>query len=141
MQAEQTNKADEDSADIESFSRDSKAVPNSMEVSSDCDSSVKYTAFSNLKTSKRHDLAMIFTCKVCERRSVKTVCRESYEKGIVVVRCGGCDNLHLIADHLGWFGKPGTVEDLLAARGEEVKKGSVDSLNLTVEDLAGLKSS
>ena len=80
---------------------------------------------------------MIFTCKVCETRSVKTVCRESYEKGVVVARCGGCNNLHLIADRLGWFGEPGSIEDFLATRGEEVKKGSVDTLNLTLEDLAG----
>ncbi|KAG0453771.1 hypothetical protein HPP92_025075 [Vanilla planifolia] len=102
--------------------------------------SVSYTAFSNLKTSSRHDLAMIFTCKVCETRSVKTVCRESYEKGVVVARCSGCNNLHLIADHLGWFGEPGSIEDLLVARGEEVRKGSMDTLNLTLEDLIGKKS-
>lgn len=100
-------------------------------------SAVKHTAVSNLKTSPRHDLAMIFTCKVCETRSVKTICRESYEKGVVVARCGGCNNLHLIADRLGWFGEPGSVEEFLAARGEEVKKGSSDTLNLTLEDLAG----
>ncbi|PON35771.1 Mitochondrial import protein TIM [Parasponia andersonii] len=101
---------------------------------------VEYSAASNLRTSSRHDLAMIFTCKVCETRSVKTVCRESYEKGVVVVRCGGCNSLHLIADHLGWFGEPGSVEDFLAARGEEVKKGNTDTLSLTLEDLAGKKS-
>ncbi|XP_031379591.1 uncharacterized protein LOC116194835 [Punica granatum] len=101
---------------------------------------IKFSAMSNLKTSSRHDLAMVFTCKVCETRSVKTACRESYEKGVVVVRCGGCNNLHLIADRLGWFGEPGSIEDFLAARGEEVKKGSVDTLNLTLEDLAGSRS-
>ncbi|KAI4302318.1 hypothetical protein MLD38_038079 [Melastoma candidum] len=98
---------------------------------------VDFTAISNLKTSSRHDLAMVFTCKVCETRSVKTACRESYEKGVVVVRCSGCDNYHLIADRLGMFGQPGSVEDFLAARGEDVKKGSMDTLNLTLEDLAG----
>ncbi|KAL2324822.1 hypothetical protein Fmac_023880 [Flemingia macrophylla] len=102
-------------------------------------SSVKFSAKSSLKTSSRHDLAMIFTCKVCETRSIKTVCRESYEKGVVVARCAGCNNLHLIADHLGWFGEPGSIEDFLAARGEEVKRGSIDTLNLTLEDLAGRK--
>ncbi|KAE8075777.1 hypothetical protein FH972_014465 [Carpinus fangiana] len=100
---------------------------------------IQNTANSNLKASIRHDLAMIFTCKVCETRSVKTVCRESYEKGVVVARCGGCNNLHLIADHLGMFGEPGSIEEYLAAHGEEVKKGSVDTLNLTLEDLAGSK--
>lgn len=101
------------------------------------DTSVQFSAKSSLKTSSRHDLAMIFTCRVCETRSIKTVCRESYEKGVVVARCGGCNNLHLIADHLGWFGEPGSVEDFLASRGEEVKRGSTDTLNLTLEDLAG----
>lgn len=100
---------------------------------------VEYSAVSNLRTSSRHDLAMIFTCKVCETRSVKTVCRESYEKGVVVARCGGCNNLHLIADHLGWFGEPGSVEDFLAARGEEVERGTIDTLSLTLEDIAGKK--
>lgn len=109
----------------------------SLKPSETNDFAMKHTAISNLKTSARHDLAMIFTCKVCETRSVKTVCRESYQKGVVVVRCGGCNNLHLIADRLGWFGEPGSIEDYLAARGEEVKKGSVETLNLTLEDLAG----
>lgn len=94
---------------------------------------------SNLKASPRQDLAMVFTCKVCETRQMKMCCRESYEKGVVVVRCGGCDNLHLIADRLGWFGEPGSIEDLLATREEVVKKGPIDSLNLTLEDLAGKK--
>ncbi|EEF31447.1 uncharacterized protein LOC8268559 [Ricinus communis] len=109
------------------------------DINSNEDSPVKYSAVSSLKTSPRHDLAMIFTCKVCETRSVKTICRESYEKGVVVARCGGCNNLHLIADRLGWFGEPGSIEDFLAARGEEVRKGSTDTLNLTLEDLAGNK--
>ncbi|KAI3470484.1 hypothetical protein Pfo_027147 [Paulownia fortunei] len=100
---------------------------------------VKHRVNSNLKISERHDLVMIFTCKVCDTRSIKTVCRESYDKGVVVARCDGCNNLHLIADRLGWFGEPGSVEEFLASRGEEVKKGSVDTLNLTLEDLAGRK--
>ncbi|KAG6533511.1 DNL-type zinc finger protein-like [Zingiber officinale] len=133
----------EEEQDSKSRHDDSKLTPNSIKVTSAVneDNNVQYKAFSKLKTSTRHDLAMIFTCKVCETRLVKTVCRESYEKGVVVACCSGCNNLHLIADHLGWFGKPGSIEDFLAARGEEVKKGSVDTLNLTLEDLAGSKSS
>ncbi|KAL8093249.1 uncharacterized protein LOC141693349 [Apium graveolens] len=103
-------------------------------------SSVSFNATSNFKISPRHDLAMMFTCKVCETRNMKTMCRDSYEKGVVVARCGGCNNLHLIADHLGWFGEPGSIEEFVAAHGEQVKKGSVDTLNLTLEDLAGKKS-
>ncbi|TQE08989.1 hypothetical protein C1H46_005372 [Malus baccata] len=70
---------------------------------------------------------------------MKTGSRESYEKGVVVACCGGCNNLHLIADYLGYFGKPSNVEQFLAAHGEEVKKGSADTLNLTLEDIAGIK--
>ncbi|XP_066332914.1 uncharacterized protein [Miscanthus floridulus] len=92
---------------------------------------------SNLKISPRHDLAMIFTCKVCETRSMKMASKDSYQNGVVVVRCGGCNNLHLIADRLGWFGEPGSIEDFLATQGEEVKKGSTDTLNFTLDDLAG----
>ncbi|XP_061997635.1 uncharacterized protein C24H6.02c [Rosa rugosa] len=98
---------------------------------------IKMHAEYNLKTSPRHDLCMVFTCTVCNTRTMKTASREAYEKGVVVARCNGCDNLHLFADHLGMFGEKCTVEDFLAARGEEVKKGTTDSLNLTIEDLAG----
>ncbi|CAM8955093.1 unnamed protein product [Rhodiola kirilowii] len=79
---------------------------------------LEFAAVSDLKPSPRHDLAAMFTCKVCETRSIKTFCHR-----------------------LGWFGQPGSIEDLLAARGEEVKKGSVDTLSLTLEELAGTKSS
>lgn len=100
---------------------------------------VKHQVKSDLKVSERHDLVMMFTCKVCDTRNLKTACRESYDKGVVVARCNGCDNLHLIADRLGWFGEPSSVEEFLAARGEEVKKGSAETMNLTLEDLAGTK--
>ncbi|GLT88845.1 hypothetical protein SLE2022_068540 [Rubroshorea leprosula] len=91
------------------------------------DFAVKHTVISHQKKSSSHDLAIIITCKVCETRSIKTVCHESYEKGVVVARCGGCNNLHLIADHLGCYEELGSVGDLLAEHGEEIKKGSVDS--------------
>lgn len=104
------------------------------------ESTLKNKQASDLKISPRHDTAMMFTCKVCETRSLKMISRESYEKGVVVARCGGCDNIHLIADRLGWFGDPSSVEDFLAARGEEVKKGSMDTINLTLQDIAGKKN-
>lgn len=132
-------KANEDAEDPP---KDPKPLPNpSQFLNSDANLSVKYSASSSMKASARHDMAMMFTCKVCETRSVKTLCRESYEKGVVLARCVGCSNVHLIADRLGWFGQPGSVEDFLAARGEKVTKGSADTLNLTLEDLVGSKSS
>ncbi|CAJ1976739.1 unnamed protein product [Sphenostylis stenocarpa] len=130
---------DVENSEVDNLKPNSNPDDVATSISVNENSRVQFSAKSSLKTSSRHDLAMIFTCKVCETRSIKTVCRESYEKGVVVARCGGCNNLHLIADHLGWFGEPGSVEDFLATRGEEVKRGSIDTLNLTLEDLAGRK--
>lgn len=48
-------------------------------------------------------MAIQFTCKVCDRRNSKTFSRTAYTKGIVIIKCGGCENNHLIADNLGWF--------------------------------------
>lgn len=63
-----------------------------------------------------------FTCKKCDATLDKTISKRSYEEGVVVVRCT-CNAQHLIADHLGWFGKKGeTVESILAERGESVRR-------------------
>lgn len=65
-----------------------------------------------------------FTCKVCNMRSHRTMSKQSYQRGIVLVECGGCKSRHVIADHLGWFeqrGEAKTVEEMLAARGETIK--------------------
>eukprot|EP00656_Telonema_subtile_P057665 TRINITY_DN9539_c0_g1_i3.p1 TRINITY_DN9539_c0_g1~~TRINITY_DN9539_c0_g1_i3.p1 ORF type:complete len:169 (-),score=30.33 TRINITY_DN9539_c0_g1_i3:231-737(-) len=66
-------------------------------------------------------LILGYTCKVCDTRSHRTISKASYENGVVLVRCTGCDNLHLIADNLGWF-EEGTwnVSDYLKAQGEVV---------------------
>ncbi|KVI05012.1 DNL-type zinc finger protein [Cynara cardunculus var. scolymus] len=124
-----------------SSSKSMEKSANADDMSATKNTEVTFSAKSELKISPRHDLAMMFTCKVCETRSVKTISRESYEKGVVVARCGGCDNYHLIADHLGIFGEKGSIEDILAARGEEVKRGNSETLNLTLEDLVGMTKS
>ncbi|KAI0676015.1 DNL zinc finger-domain-containing protein [Trametes maxima] len=79
-------------------------------------------------------LSLTFTCTVeaCHTRSTHEFTRRSYEKGIVIVQCPGCNNRHLIADHLGWFkestedGKLKTVEDLVRAKGEKVRRGRLE---------------
>lgn len=51
----------------------------------------------------------------------------------MLVECPECKNRHLIADHLGWFkestedGKLRTVEDLLRAKGEKIRRGTINA--------------
>lgn len=91
-------------------------------------------------TSARHDMAILFTCTVCDTRSAKSMSKNSYENGVVIVRCPSCKNLHLIADRLGWLGEPGTVESFLAEKGIEVRKGDEGSYEFSIEDLNGWSS-
>ena len=57
--------------------------------------------------------------------------------GVVLVRCDSCASLHLIADHLGWFGERETIEQILAARGEDVRRVlASDPEMLEMSDLA-----
>ena len=67
--------------------------------------------------------------------------KKSYEKGVVLIRCDGCENLHLVADNLGWFRDQKTnVVDILREKEEEVRTLSdVDMLDLT--DLILLRGS
>jgi hypothetical protein len=75
------------------------------------------------KVNPRKNLYMMFTCGVCETRAAKGFSRQAYENGVVIVRCPGCQNQHLVADHEGWFGDKGTIEDFLKLRGACAEPG------------------
>nr|CCA22521.1 unnamed protein product [Albugo laibachii Nc14] len=80
-------------------------------------------------TSPGEKFVMLYTCKVCETRSAKTLSKHAYFHGVVLVRCPHCENLHLIADRLGWFEEESTdIESILKAKGEHVKIVTTDNI-------------
>ena len=85
-------------------------------------------------------LAIVFTCTVCETRSAKQFTEQAYNHGVVIVRCPGCANLHLIADRLGYF-EDGDwdLESIMAKAGQEKVKTITDDnvFEMTLEDLVG----
>lgn len=87
-------------------------------------------------------LAIVFTCNVCETRSAKQFTEQAYLHGVVLVRCPGCQNLHLIADRLGWFddtdGTQFDLDKLAEMTGQPIKRiGSDNVWEVTLEDLVG----
>ncbi|KAJ3890872.1 DNL zinc finger-domain-containing protein [Lentinula edodes] len=119
-------------------SSNSEAISGSSPPSSSTTQTVTSQALPEKMTPR---MSITFTCTVpdCGTRSTHEFAKSSYERGIVLVECPGCNNRHLIADHLGWFkesteeGKLRTVEDLVRARGEKVRRGHVDMSGGVVE--------
>jgi hypothetical protein len=56
--------------------------------------------------------------------------KKAYNQGVVIVKCDGCKNLHLIADHLQWFdttnAASGTIEEIMKKKGEGVTRLKFD---------------
>jgi excinuclease UvrABC ATPase subunit len=81
-------------------------------------------------------MAIMSTCKVCNTRSYKQFTKDSYENGVVLIQCPSCKNLHLIADNLDWFQSGKNIEELLAAKGQTVKR-ITDVMEIKAEDIIG----
>ena len=100
-------------------------VPESKPLQEDVKSAIP-TPLGQLNSPAK--LNLLYTCKVCNTRNSKHISKLAYTKGVVIVKCDGCANNHLIADNLKWFsdmnGKR-NIEDILAEKGEKVIKISV----------------
>ncbi|KJP89800.1 hypothetical protein AK88_00508 [Plasmodium fragile] len=85
---------------------------------------------------KKEYMVLMFTCKICEKKSVKKFSKQAYNNGVVIIRCPSCENLHLISDQLGWFQEGKTnIEDILKQKGENViRKFSYNNM-LEIDDL------
>jgi protein import protein ZIM17 len=63
-----------------------------------------------------------FTCNQCQTRSIRSFTKHAYHKGVVMVRCGGCEGIHLVADNIGWFDdKPINVETMHEGKVKRIK--------------------
>mmetsp|Transcript_4367 Transcript_4367/g.7824 ORF Transcript_4367/g.7824 Transcript_4367/m.7824 type:complete len:268 (-) Transcript_4367:268-1071(-) len=87
-------------------------------------------------------LAIVFTCTVCQTRSAKRFTEQAYRNGVVLVRCPGCENQHLIADRLGFFEDKvdggWDIEKGMAEMGDRVTAVTEDNvLELTLTDIIG----
>jgi len=86
-------------------------------------------------------LAIVYTCTVCGTRSAKQFTEQAYRHGVVMVRCPGCENLHLIADRLGFFEEESwDIEKAMTRMGEQVTAINDDNVfQLTLKDVLGDK--
>ena len=87
-------------------------------------------------------LAIIFTCTVCNTRAAKQFTEHAYNKGVVLVKCPGCGNQHLIADNLSMFTDSTddgwNIEKAMKKIGQNVKTVTDDNvLELTMDEVAG----
>lgn len=49
---------------------------------------------------------------------MRSFSKQSYQSGVVIIKCPECNSRHLIADRLGWFGENSSVETMMKETGQ-----------------------
>ena len=141
-----SSETDDNNHATEQHHHHNQTTATTLEVTQGADETIQLQIPGTRHTSKGRVLAIIFTCTVCDTRSAKQFTAQAYEHGVVLVRCPGCQNLHLIADRLGWFDDTdGTTFDLTTLErltGQKVKRlsdsGEANTTwQVSLEDLVG----
>lgn len=136
---------DEDDDDIENNNgRTSDVIPQLPPIGSS-ESSTNPTGLINDDKPfvANHKFQIQYTCNICETRNTNTISRIAYRQGVVIARCKGCQNQHLIADHLGWTDYEGgfkgnttnTIEDYFANDANNKTNVTVSRVNTDVFEL------
>lgn len=88
---------------------------------------------------REKELRLVFTCSVCSTRSMKAISKNAYTHGVVLARCPGCENLHLIADNLKFFSESkSNIQDIMKEKGIDVDIKTIsDTKEILPEDLIG----
>ena len=70
---------------------------------------------------------LMLTCGVCDNKMSRSFTKNAYHKGVVLIRCNKCENIHLIADNLKWFDdKVVNIETMEAEKGKSLPKLKVE---------------
>jgi DNL zinc finger len=134
--------------DDEDFENDSGSVSDSIRQLPPIGASESSTNPTGLINNDKpfvanHKFQIQYTCNICETRNTNTISRLAYRQGVVIARCKGCQNQHLIADHLGWTDYEGgfkgnetnTIEDYFANDANNKTNVTVSRVNTDVFEL------
>jgi hypothetical protein len=92
-----------DNKDNSGHFKSTEALSSSVSSTTTTTTSTAVNAQATPSEVESRRLSITCTCKICDERLTRTFLKNSYEKGVVIIKCNKCLNHHIIADNLGWF--------------------------------------